>query len=268
MTMTEARAELPEDAPQQVGRGAVRFGLIARGVMFGLLSLLALRLAFGDGSGSADSQGALRTVAGGPLGSVLLISLALGLGVYAAWQAICVKNADGWHDRLAAGARTLVWGALAVTAARYVFSSASGGGNQEESITAALLNWPFGTWIVAGAGLVVIGIGLAFLRKLPQHEHHEDLKPMSQRERKVVSTAAVVGLIGRTIVFVLTGAFLIRAAVTHDPDQGVGLDGALSQVAQEPYGTYVLVAVSIGMAAYAVWCMLRTKYEDIDRSDG
>ena len=91
---------------------------------------------------------------------------------------------------------------------------------------------------------------------------------MSDRAEAVVSTAAVVGLIGRTIVFVLGGAFLVRAAVTHRPNSGVGLDGALSQVAQAPYGTYMLVAVSVGLAAYAVWCMLRARYEDIERSDG
>ena len=242
--------------------------MVARGALFALLSVLALRVAFGDGGTQADSQGALRAVAGGPFGTALLALLALGFAIYACWQATCVKSADKLRGRITAAGRTLVWGSLAFTAARYVISGVSGGSNQEESFTARVLNLPFGTWMVAAAGVAVVITGLAFLRKLPQRAHHEDLKPMSRRAKTVVSTAAVVGTIGRTIVFVLGGAFLVRAAVKHNPDTGVGLDGALSEVAQAPYGTYVLVAVSIGLAAYAVWCMLRARYEDIERSDG
>ena len=269
MTMTRTRdAGSSEETHKQAARGAARFGLVARGVLFALLGVLALRVAFGEGGTQADSQGALRTVANGPLGTALLILLGLGFVVYAVWQAHAAITGDDTRSRITAGARALVWGALAYTAGRYVISGGSGGSNEEESLTATVLNLPFGTWLVALAGAAIIVIGVSFLRRVKDRSYLDDLKPMPAETRRRVCWAATAGLLGRTLVFALLGAFLIRAAVAHKPNSGVGLDGALSQVAQAPYGTYVLVLVAAGMFAYAVWCGLRARYEDIKRSDG
>lgn len=269
MTTTQARdAGSSEETHKQAARGAARFGLVARGVLFALLGVLALRVAFGEGGTQADSQGALRTVANGPFGTALLILLGIGFAVYAAWQAHATITGDDTRSRITAGARAVVWAGLAYTSGRYVVSGGAGGQNEEESLTAAVLNLPFGTWLVAAAGAVVVGIGVSFLRRVRDRSYLDDLKPMPASTKRRVCWAATAGLLGRSLVFVLAGAFLIRAAVAHEPDSGVGLDGALSQVAQAPYGTYVLVLVAAGMFAYAAWCGLRARYEDIKRSDG
>ena len=49
-----------------------RAGLVARGVVYGIIGLLAIKLALGDGGKTADQQGALHTIAGQPFGKVLL----------------------------------------------------------------------------------------------------------------------------------------------------------------------------------------------------
>src|SRR5439155_15444603 len=50
-----------------------RAGFIARGVIYVLVGVLALGLAFGDAGRNASQQGALRTIARPPFGEVLLI---------------------------------------------------------------------------------------------------------------------------------------------------------------------------------------------------
>jgi Domain of Unknown Function (DUF1206) len=64
-----------------------RVGLVARGLVYAVIGLLALKLAIGDGGSAHSQRGALETISRQPFGAVLLIALAAGLGAYAIWQA-------------------------------------------------------------------------------------------------------------------------------------------------------------------------------------
>ena len=63
-----------------------RSGFVARGVVYGIIGVLALKLAFGVGGKATDQKGALETVAQQPFGKVLLILIAIGLAGYALWR--------------------------------------------------------------------------------------------------------------------------------------------------------------------------------------
>ena len=63
--------------------GLARAGLVARGVVYGIIGILALKLALGDGGEATNQQGALQTIAQGPFGKVLLALMAIGLLGYA-----------------------------------------------------------------------------------------------------------------------------------------------------------------------------------------
>ena len=247
-------------------RGIARTGLIAKGVLYALLAVLALQIALGN-SAEADSQGALRAVASRPFGTVMLVVLALGFTGYAGWQLRCAVKGDEWLPRLAAGARAVVWGALAFSAAKFVVRAGQRA-NAEQSITARLLAHPVGPWLVGAAGVAIAVVGLMHLRHLRGHDYLDDLKPIPETNRRLVSAVALMGIGAKAGVYFMAGAFLVRAAVNHRAMGGVGLDGALSTVARQPYGTYVLVAVASGLAAYAAWCWVRARYENVEQSDG
>lgn len=247
-------------------RGVARFGLVAKGVLHALLAVLAVQIAAGN-SADADGQGALRAVASRPLGTFLLVLLALGFAGYAAWQAYAACTGDEWRPRISAALRCLIYSSLAVTATRYVFA-AGGSRNAEESVTANLMRLPFGPWLVGIAGVLIAVAGLSRLRQVRGDRCFDNLKAMPARTRRMVKIVSVTGIAAKAGVYAMVGAFLVRAALRHKATSGVGLDGALSKVSNEPYGTYVLVAVAAGLAAYAVWCWVRARYEDIERSDG
>lgn len=246
--------------------GVARAGLTAKGVVYGLLAVLALQIAMGDGA-QADSQGALRALSRQPVGTGLLALLALGLIGYTVWQAVTVWQCDHWRGRITAGLRMLIWGGLAISALRMVLD-AEMTDDQEQNVTAWLLDAPMGQWIVALGGLVLVGVGLAYLRHLKGDRYFKDMGAVPHGTRSWLKGVTVTGIWAKAGVYALVGAFLVRAAIRHEPESGVGLDAALSQVAQRSYGTYVLAAVSIGFAAYGVWCLARARYEDVERSDG
>jgi hypothetical protein len=55
-----------------------RAGLVARGVVYAVIGVLALKLALGDGGKATSQQGALKTIAHGSFGTFLLVVLAVG----------------------------------------------------------------------------------------------------------------------------------------------------------------------------------------------
>jgi hypothetical protein len=44
------------------------------------------------------------------------------------------------------------------------------------------------------------------------------------------------------------------AAIRSNPGEAGGLDAALRTLAAQPFGTFLLIAVAIGFAAYGIFC--------------
>ncbi|MGZ8783912.1 MAG: DUF1206 domain-containing protein, partial [Gaiellaceae bacterium] len=62
-----------------------RAGLVAKGVIYGVVGILAIQVAVGGREKSPDKEGALSAIAEQPFGRGLLGLLALGLAGYALW---------------------------------------------------------------------------------------------------------------------------------------------------------------------------------------
>lgn len=52
---------------------------------------------------------------------------------------------------------------------------------------------------------------------------------------------------------------LIITAVTVDPAEAAGLDGAVRSVAALPFGAALLVLVGVGLIAYGLYCGVRAR---------
>ena len=66
-----------------------------------------------------------------------------------------------------------------------------------------------------------------------------------------------------TVVFGLIGYFLINAAVDYKPKESVGLDGALSALAQASYGPVLLGIVAAGLIAFGAYSMADARYRRV-----
>jgi len=143
-----------------------RAGFIARGVIYVLVGVLAVKVATGHAGTTPDQKGALETIAHQPFGQVLLILVALGLGGYALWRMTRAllghgpEDSDRGFDRVAAFASGVVYAGLCALAVEIVSGSSSSGSESAGGV----LGWPGGTLLVGIAGMIVtLGVlGLSF----------------------------------------------------------------------------------------------------------
>ncbi len=63
-----------------------RAGLVARGLLYVVVGILATQVAAGHNEARPDKQGALQAVVRQPFGRLLVLLLALGFIGYAAWR--------------------------------------------------------------------------------------------------------------------------------------------------------------------------------------
>ncbi|MEU1201794.1 DUF1206 domain-containing protein [Streptomyces sp. NPDC005813] len=256
-------------ATGSVRETAARAGLVARGVIYALVGVLALRIAFGDGGRQADRGGALEEIASKPFGAALLWALGIGVVGMALWRlSEAVFGAAGQDGgkvgkRLMSAARCVFYAFVAYSVLRFAAGSGGGGSSDKQSrdVTAQVLKMPGGQWLVAvaGAGLAVAGVWIAARAVLRKYHKHLKLGEMSRRVRRAVDTAGVGGGTARGVVFAVAGAFAVRAAVDYDPDKAKGLDDTLRSFADAPMGPVLLACVAAGLVLFGVfsWALAR-----------
>ena len=249
-----------------------RAGLVAKGMLYAVIGILAVQVALGGREESPDKDGALNAIAQQPFGRGLLILLALGLVAYGLW-----RLAQGFLDRDNEGedAKGLAKRGGAVAKAAWYFLLAgftvdrivsSGGGNSnEQQTTAGVFDLPLGRYLVYGAGLAFLAAAAFNGYRAVTCKFNKKLKTgeMGDAEETAATGVGVLGHLARMAVFGLIGAFLLEAAWTFDPKQARGLDGALLEVSQEAYGGLLLGAVAVGLLCYALYCFVQARYRRI-----
>jgi hypothetical protein len=255
-----------------------RAGLVARGLLYLVVALLAVQVARGHRDTRADKQGALHTVVHEPLGKVLVLLLAVGFAGYALWR--FVEAAGGFPEaddggkvvlkRVGYAVRGGLYAFFSLSAAKLLVSSGgqAGGDNAEADWTRRVLDWPGGTWLVEAIGLVVIGAGLYLGWRGLARKFRKRLKSaeMGRAERRWIIGVGTVGMVARMVVTVLIGVFLVAAAAHHDPNQAVGIDGALKRLADRSFGPPLLVVVAVGFAAYGLYSLAEARYRRVGSS--
>jgi len=247
---------------QVVEKGA-RLGYAMSGLIHLLIGWLALKIAWGiggGGSGEADKSGALSTVAGGATGKVLLWVAVAGFALLALWQlteAVVGRHGSEAKDRAKAAGMTVLYAGFAWSA----FSFTRGSGKSDEAktddMTAPLMESPGGRVLVGIVGLVIIGAGAyhvwngwtkKFLEEL--EEHPGDWAVVSGR----------AGFIAKGIALAIAGALFVSAALSSQASKAGGLDSALKELRDKPFGPYLLTLVALGIAAYGLYSFARARH--------
>jgi hypothetical protein len=243
-----------------------RAGFVARGLIYGLIGILAIKLALGAGGKTTDQAGALKTISQQPFGQVLLILVAIGLAGYALWRLIHAlighgpENSDSTFDRVAALGSGIVYAGLCAIAIEILLGS---GGSHRT--TGGVFGWPAGTWLVGIAGAVLIGVALYQGYRGLSKDFLKDSKTeeMSPTIRSWIKWIGTFGHLARMVVFGLVGVFLIKAAIDFNPNKAVGLDGALAKLAHNSYGPFLLGLVAAGLIAFGVYSLSDARYRRI-----
>jgi hypothetical protein len=249
-----------------------RVGLLARGVVYGIIGILALKLAVGSGGKATTQRGALMTIAHEPFGQALLIATAIGLASYALWRLVRAaighgtEQNDSAFKRVAGVASGLAYAALCVTAVKILTgASSSGGSNSPKKTTGGVLGWTGGTTIIGVVGAVLIGVALFQGYKGVSKKFLEDSKTqkMSRAVKRGFTAIGVFGHLARMVVFGLIGYGLLTAAADYNPRKAIGLDGALSKLSHQPYGPLLLGIVAAGLIGFALYSIADARYAKI-----
>lgn len=248
---------------------AVRVGLVSYGLVHLVIAWLAVRLAFGNGGGSASGQGALDQLAQNLAGRILLFVVAAGFLALVVWQLV---EAIWGHNEKDGGGRTLerlgsvckavLYGALAMASVRTALGSGSSSGT--DGITARVMSLPAGPLLVGavGVGILVVAALIAFrgISELFLDDVHE-----SGQTGKDGGTYVLLGKVGhlsKAAAIAIVGGLFLYAAFTHDPKKSGGLDQALHELLQQPFGAPVLVLVAVGFACYGLFCFAWARHLD------
>lgn len=254
-------------ADSDVLKKAARVGLVARGLVYVLIGLLAAQIAAG-GSEQADQVGALRKVSEQPFGAAVLWLAAFGFAAYGLWR--LGEGAWGRREETDDKKRTFKRIESLVSGLFYIlffFSAlrfATGGqsSNRQKSLTVQLLDAPGGREILIALGLIVFGVGagLAWRGLKTDFEKHLKTGAINPRTYDVVRRLGQVGYVARGIVFGLAGVLVVKAAFEHDAEQAGGLDVALHSVAAAPYGKALLFAAAAGLACFGAYSFAEARY--------
>ena len=243
---------------------AARTGFAVNGLLHLLIGGIALGVAFGS-SGEADQGGALSGLASSPGGVFVLWVVAIGLfalGLFQVLEAFLVRGTDkdAWADRAKEGGKAIAYLAIGFSAASVAMGSGSDSSGQTQSITATLLSTPGGVFLVVLLGLGVLAIGVYFIVKGVKKKFLQDISAPDGKTGRSITTLGRIGYIAKGVAISVVGILFCAAAITSDPSEATGLDGALKTLVELPLGPVILTVVALGLMAYGVYSFARAKY--------
>ena len=248
-----------------------RAGFVARGLVYGVIGLLAFDLAVGHGGKITNQQGAMRTLEQQPFGHLLLVLVAAGLAGYAIWRLFRAilghgpEGADRGVERLGALGSGIVYAVFCAIAVTLLLGSSPGSSGNAKQTTSGVFGWPAGHWLIGIAGLVMLGVAVYQLIRGLRRKFLDDSKTeqMPPAVKTWISWFGTVGHLARAIVFALVGLFLLKAAIDYKANEAIGLDGALAKLYHQTYGPWILGLVAAGLIAFGIFSLTEARYRRI-----
>ena len=255
-----------------------QFGWIAKAIVYIVMGVAAIQIARQDSAADSEAspEGSVAAIADAPLGRLLLGVLAVGLVLYVVWRIVSVviirgNGAKEWGDRVGYSFSAIFYVLLAYTAGKAAVTGIDPEEpNTVESLSKSVMEMSGGRLMVGAAGVVLIVIGLYFaIHKGIQRSFTEELDGVQPRlahndaRRTALVIAGVFGWIGRGVVTVLVGYFVLRSAIRFDSNDARGFDQSLRQVAGTTLGTSVVFACAVGLLAYGVFCFASYRFQSL-----
>ncbi|WP_438481893.1 DUF1206 domain-containing protein [Oleiharenicola lentus] len=253
-----------------------RAGFAAKGTIYFVIGLLALRLALGFGGSAEDMHGAVEKIGNQPFGKVALLLLAFGLLNYGVWNAVqCIwdpeRVAKDWIGRalrfgfgFGAGLNFF----LAYKTAGVGLGRTWGGESGDEAVkswTELVLSWPGGRMLILVAAAVTVGVAVSMIVRLIRGRFMDVFSDNDGKDTSGLwlKTTARFGFVAQAIVAGLIAWFLWRAGLHADPAEAGGFPKALETLLQQPYGRWLLGLTAVGVMSRGLFIWLMVPYREI-----
>lgn len=267
------------DRSGELGDGievVARAGYAAKGAVYMVIGILAVQLALtGSGGEASSTRGALQRISEASFGQVALLIVTIGLAGHTLWRLFqaakdpeAARSSDSdekrWPKRGFFLMSAIVYGLLTYSGIEILTGGGggSGGGGSSSPWAAELMSMTLGVWLVGIVGAAVVIRGLMQLAKAYTEGFRDKMSSFGfgQERRKWIIRVSRLGLTARGVVFGIIGSSIIYAAVTHDPQEARGLEGALDVLVSRPW---LLGALGLGLACYAAYQWIKARYRII-----
>ena len=252
------------------------FGFYTKGFLFTVIGVLAVLVAIGDRSEKlADPSGALSRIAQAPFGKIILVFFIVGAISHGVWNILrgaadvdnAGKNWQGIIKRCIAGGTGIFYLFLAWTALKIITTAnvAVENGGVQKTITAIILAFPLGAVLIFLIGLIVIGAGFSECYRGVSGKFKEDFRlyELTGNKRRIVGVLGALGFTARAVIYGLMGYFFIVAAIDANPNEAMGIDGALMTLANTYYGKTLLFVAAIGLICHGILSLYEARYRRI-----
>jgi hypothetical protein len=247
-----------------------RAGYAARGLVYLGLGASAVLAAIDARDETEGMSGVLGDFARWPLGPLWLALLGAGLAGFVLWRlAQAAFDADrqgrshkAIANRVGQAISGLVYAGLALTCVAFAVGLEEARENAEAEQLRTVLALPWGELLLLGFGagvLVAGGLNVAhgvfgrFRRNLDGHpELHRWTVPLAR-----------AGYTARGLVFLGLGVFLAEAALALAPAEAATVEGALQALEPQPFGSWLLIAAGLGLAAFGAFGLVEAFYRRI-----
>lgn len=251
-----------------------RVGYGARGFVYLSVGLLTL-LAAGDFIGEAvGTRGAIAWLALQPAGRLWLSLVGLGLSAFVIWRLLqAVFDADhegtsrqGLMTRMSQFFSAMGYAFLAFSAFSLLMdtprdpASADVANSREQAET--VLSLPFGDWLLVGAGLCILGIGVVNIRRAWREDFTEYLSCSPTTCRRVAPLARA-GYLARGLAYVPLALLVMLAGLRAEASDVTTFGSALEAVERQPAGPWILGVTALGFIAFGAFSFIEARFRRI-----
>ncbi len=253
-----------------------RLGFYTKGFLFIVVGILAVMVATGQSGGElTDAAGALTRVAKLDFGKILLIVFIAGAVSHGFWNILrgmadvddAGKNWRGIIKRAIAVGIGIFYVWLAFSAFNILVTEnvETGNGEVQRTIAQIFLALPLGAALLFIIGLSTIGVGIhecyrGFSRK---YQENFRLFTLGKGQLRLINFLGIMSFTARALIFCLVGYFFISAAINYNPNEAIGIDGALAILADTYYGKTILFITAAGLVCHGVLSLYEARFRRI-----
>lgn len=247
-----------------------RFGLISKGVVYCMTGIIATLAAIGYSRKNAGKSEIFQFIYEQPFGRIILGVIAVGLFGYCLLRFFqCFKDIDNKGDSATGFAKRfgffisgMLYLALGFYAGKLAITGSQGGGDSRQFMVGKVLELPAGQWIIGIVGLIIIGNGLYQMYRGISQKFMKKIQLRAAKFSDLMKKSGIMGYAARGFVLVIIGYLIVHAALTANPKEAKGTDGAFDFV-QNNFGGVLMAVIAVGLIAYGAFMFVRAKYERI-----
>lgn len=249
-----------------------KMGYAARGVIYLTIGLLAFYSAMGWQGEQTGSKGAILNLKTQLFGELLLVVLVVGLFGYIIWrfiQGITDTDNHGHSVKGLAIRSGLIISAISHSVLVYwvikllLHETDDASGQSASSTASEYLSSDNVTVLFAVVGVAVVVVGIAHLIKGFRSGFEKYIDFPADKKQWLVPICKF-GLISRGVVWCIIGWIVLRSTFVAGSSDEKGIKDAFEWLSTAPYGSWLIIIISIGLFAFGVYSFIESLYRRIE----